>query len=504
MSGRGARIVAAALFACLAGLLAALAAASHGSPSPVWRLVAIAIVAHAPYAALIAIAARGREEPGAIVVICAAAALRLVLVFGSPVFSDDVYRYAWDGRVVAAGLDPYARPPSDEALAAFRDEGFARINNPELRTIYPPFAQLAFGAIASISPAVTAFRVAAALADLGVVFLVMTIARRIARSDRRAAGLAGIAYGLNPLACIETAMSGHLEPLAVLPVAGAFALLLGADVPARAAAARRIAAGAALAVACCTKLVPLLIVVPLVRRLRAAALIVPLALVAGYAAFWSPDLGAVRTLDTFARRWEGNAGGFALIKSASEGIIGAATGAGRPDEIVHVRFLDRPAAALQGGFFSLHKDGELDPSRPGAFTLSDLALAAAKIIAAALLVGVVVWVCRRRAAPPISALWVFGAFLLLTPVLHPWYLLWILPWAACLRAWPWLAFGAALPLAYLPLDSWWAAGTWDAPAWIPAVEHGVLCAAGLASLLVRERRRRALLTGKGDRSRNPQ
>jgi hypothetical protein len=47
------------------------------------------------------LASRGRE-PRAIVVACVAAALRLVLVFGHPVFSDDVYRYSWDGRVVAA------------------------------------------------------------------------------------------------------------------------------------------------------------------------------------------------------------------------------------------------------------------------------------------------------------------------------------------------------------------------------------------------------------------
>jgi hypothetical protein len=225
-----------------------------------------------------------------------------------------------------------------------------------------------------------------------------------------------------------------------------------------------------------------------VRHLRAAALIVPAALIGLYVAFWSPDLGAVRTLDTFARRWEGNAGGFALIKAASERIIGAATGAKRPDDMVHVRFLDRPARALEGGFFSLHKDGGYDPARPGAFSRTDLALAAAKVVVAALLVAVIAWVCRRRVDLPSAALWVFGAFALLTPVLHPWYLLWVLPWAACRNAWPWLAFGAVLPLAYLPLDGWWERGVWDAPAWIPFLEYGVLAAAASAYYLIARRR----------------
>jgi hypothetical protein len=315
----------------------------------------------------------------------------------------------------------------------------------------------------------------------------MVIARRCGRSDRRAATIAGLAYGLNPLACIEAAMSAHLEPLAVLPVAGAIALLLRAGDPKRTTAAERIAAAAALAVGCCVKLVPALLIAPLARRLRAASLLVPVALIGLYAAFLSPDLGAVRTLDTFARRWEGNAGGFALIKAASEEVIGAAAGARRPDDMVHVRFLDRPARALEGGFFSLHKDGGFDPERPGAFALGDLALAVAKLVVVVLLVAVIAWVCRRRPDLPTSALWIFGACALLTPVLHPWYLLWVLPWAACLKAWPWMVFGAALPLAYLPLDGWWDHGVWDAPTWIPVTEYGVLCAAALVYYFIRRR-----------------
>jgi len=486
-SGKGRQIASAALYACLAGLLAALAALSHGPHPPVWRLVAIAVAAHVPFAAILVSASRG-WAPRVLVVVCAAAALRLVLVFGHPVFSDDVYRYSWDGRVVAAGLDPYAHPPSAEELRTLRFAEFEHINNPDLRTIYPPLAELAFGAIASIWPAVSAFQIAAALADIGIVILVMAIVRCNRREDRRAAIIAGLAYGLNPLACIETAMSGHLEPLAVLPVLGAVALLGRAGDPWRTTAVARSAAAAALAVGCCVKLVPVLLLAPAARHLRAATLIVPAALIGLYVAFWSPELGAVRTLDTFARRWEGNAGGFALIKAASEQVIAAATGAARPDDMVHVRFLDRPARALEGGFFSLHKDGGFDPARPGAFARAELALAAAKLVAAALLATVIALVCRRRADLSSAALWVFGAFVLLTPVLHPWYLLWVLPWAACRRGWPWLAFGAALPLSYLPLDGGWERGVWDAPAWIPIVEYGVLSAAALVYYFVERRK----------------
>jgi hypothetical protein len=486
---KGRRIALAILFACLAAALAALAALSSGEKAPVWRFVALAIAAHAPYAAIVALSVRAKAPP--LLVLSAAAALRLVLVAGEPVFSDDVYRYVWDGRVVAAGMDPYAFPPAAEELARFRDSGFEHINNKELRTIYPPLAQVVFGAVAAVSPTPRAFRLVAALADVGVVFLLMSIVRLRAGPEARAPAAVGIAYGLNPLACVETAMSGHLEPLAVLPVAAAAALFVAAGtsrIPQRIA---RIGAAAALAAGCGIKLVPVLFVAPFVRRLRAIALVVPLALAGMYAAFWSPETGALRTLDAFARRWEGNAGGFALIEAGARRAIGAAAGVERPDEMVHVPVLDRASRALEGTFFSLHKDGGFDPARPGAFPLSDLSLAAAKLVALAALVCVIAWTVRRRLEPTAALLWIGGAFALLTPVMHPWYLLWLLPWAACNGALPWFVFGAALPLAYLPLDGWWSRGVWEAPFWIPLVEYGVLAIAAAW-----------WLTGKAQGSRN--
>ena len=47
-----------------------------------------------------------------------ALALRLALLPTVPTLSGDMYRYVWDGRVVAAGFDPYVHVPADPALAA--------------------------------------------------------------------------------------------------------------------------------------------------------------------------------------------------------------------------------------------------------------------------------------------------------------------------------------------------------------------------------------------------
>jgi hypothetical protein len=46
------------------------------------------------------------------------------------------------------------------------------------------------------------------------------------------------------------------------------------------------------------------------------------------------------------------------------------------------------------------------------------------------------------------AIWVFGAFLLMTPMFAPWYLTWLLPFAALQLSWFWLALSGSIFLSY--------------------------------------------------------
>src|ERR1700730_9425884 len=47
------------------------------------------------------------------VVLIVAVSLRLPLLFTPPLLSSDIYRYVWDGRVQAAGTNPYDFVPAD-------------------------------------------------------------------------------------------------------------------------------------------------------------------------------------------------------------------------------------------------------------------------------------------------------------------------------------------------------------------------------------------------------
>ena len=97
-----------------------------------------------------------------------AALVRIPFVLLPPLFSDDVYRHRWDGRVVALGRDPYRFPPSSPALASFRDAESRKINHPRFTTVYGPLAQGLLGLLA-LSPArasVTSIKAMAAAFDL--------------------------------------------------------------------------------------------------------------------------------------------------------------------------------------------------------------------------------------------------------------------------------------------------------------------------------------------------
>ena len=79
-----------------------------------------------------------------------------VLLF-DPLLSSDIYRYVWDGRVQAAGINPYRYFPADEALAFLRDGAiFPHINRADTAvTIYPPVTQLFFLIVTRIGESVT-------------------------------------------------------------------------------------------------------------------------------------------------------------------------------------------------------------------------------------------------------------------------------------------------------------------------------------------------------------
>ena len=134
-----------------------------------------------------------------------------VLLF-DPLLSSDIYRYVWDGRVQAAGINPYRYFPAHEALAFLRDWSiFPHINRADFAvTIYPPVAQFFFLAVTRIGESVTTMRVALLGCESVTVTLILLLLRRMNRPVTRV-----IAYFWHPLPIWEIANSGHVDALMV-------------------------------------------------------------------------------------------------------------------------------------------------------------------------------------------------------------------------------------------------------------------------------------------------
>jgi hypothetical protein len=215
------------------------------------------------------------------IILVTAVAVRIPLLVTPPTYSTDLYRYVWDGRVQAAGINPYRYIPADPALARLRDAGagstaiYDNINRPDYaRTIYPPAAQILFALIGRLAPSVWGIKAAMALFDLAAAGIVMLILRAAGRPLAHV-----LIWAWNPLVIWEFSGAGHIDAMASGFVA--LALLL-------AIRSRMGWAGAALGVAIATKFLPAVFFPAIWRRWHWRASVAAFAVVlAGYAIYAS-------------------------------------------------------------------------------------------------------------------------------------------------------------------------------------------------------------------------
>jgi hypothetical protein len=360
------------------------------------------------------------RRPG-LLLLCAAA-FRLTMLFHQPDLSEDVNRYLWDGRVAASGRSPYEFAPDDPRAAGLFPDLGTRLAHREFRTVYPPVAQAAFRAGASLSgTSVLPIKAMFAAADVAVVAL-------LAASGGAGAGFAAALYAFHPLPVTEIAGQGHLDSLGV-------ALLLASIV--YLGRRRPVSAGFTFAAAVLTKYVPMAAAFPLLRRGRLRFAVAALAAgvtVWGLAARAGPSPAA--GLGPYATRWEFNSVLYPAVAAAVE-----ATDLPDRAKSAYIRIKER-----------------LDHPRwmQELFSFFYTAFFARLLVAVALAAALVVIAARERDLEG-AVFASLAALLLASPTLHPWYLLWVLPLAAKRRepAFLYLSFAAPLSYAQLhPLPGW--------------------------------------------------
>ncbi|MGB5707210.1 MAG: hypothetical protein WBM41_10270 [Arenicellales bacterium] len=335
-------------------------------------------------------------------ILCSAILFRAIGVTGQPLFADDFYRYLWDGYRTAVSGDPYSLPPSwffaKEAVSTRFEHILSNINYPDIATVYGPVCQWIFAAAYFLSPGeIWPLQWFAALADIGILLLLRLMCRHNAL----------LLYAWSPLLIKEFAFTAHPDILAVFMTMAAIQFrFLG----------RPALVGIFIGLACGIKIFALLLA-PFLLVVRKD--------------FKKSITGSVSFILTLVliTWWYGT-----LEVWAPAGLV----------EMADNWLFNAPLYLLLTTWMSLQS------------------AKAILLISFALLYGIWLIQYYKRVGSttgssddrelrylPIRADYLYAVFLLCIPVLNPWYLAWVLPFAVLYPSrWAWTA-GTAVFLAYV-------------------------------------------------------
>lgn len=423
-----------------AGVALSWTIAHHSLIGARWNLIAL-LAFWIPIWLVSARAALAVPTPlalGAVLVI--AVLLRLAAVAATPSISDDLYRYAWDGHVQLAGVDPYRHAPNSPSVVRLRTPGLwpspARcrklrqqpgctvLNRPDVRTIYPAVGEGWFAIVHALTPGDDGSRpwqLAGGAVDVASVVLIAIGLRATGRDPRKVAW-----YALSPLPVIEFAGNGHVDGLALLLLLAAL-LALRRD--------RRGLAGVLVGMATMVKIYPAVAVVAMWRRGR-----------------WRLMAAAVAT---------------AVIT-----------------ELPHVIFVGTRVLGYLPGY--LKEEHYSTGSRFLLLSLTGLNGPAQLALGAACmgLVTIIVW--RRHTAPEPALAVLLSTLILITTPVQPWYAVTVAG-IGCLADQPWLA------LLALAGEPYYATVILDDPhqVLVGRICYGLAAIGILRAVLARDRHRRA-------------
>ncbi|MFA0963096.1 hypothetical protein AB9P05_14925 [Roseivirga sp. BDSF3-8] len=316
-----------------------------------------------------------------------ALASRLCLIVAVPSLSDDVYRFIWDGELLAAGFDPFAETPQAYAEQGLLDNNdklarlYPLLNSPAYFTIYPPLCQLIFYLSSILSPtsifgSIIVIRLFILLAEGITLYFLPRLLKKHGLAER-----ISLVYALNPLVILELTGNLHFEAWAV---AGLIACLYFWKIK------KNIPASFAVAAAILAKLLPLITLPLFLRRasfIRLAlffgsiGMIILLVLIP----YLDSDLlrGMQESTSLYFNRFEFNASLYYVIRTIGYwykgyNIIGVAG----------------TALALVAG------------------------------------VGILIYTLvenRLKTSLPLAMMWVYALYYLFATTLHPWYVIMLIP-----------------------------------------------------------------------------
>ncbi|MCP4498649.1 MAG: hypothetical protein GY822_01620 [Deltaproteobacteria bacterium] len=396
-------------------------------------------------------------------------------VFSFPVWSDDLYRYVYEGRALRSGwATPYEISPA-LGMTFVHDDVRERVNHPEICASYPPFWQLAGYVLAKIGDGIQApfipFRVLFLLCDVGVAWLLL----------RRRGRRAFFCWMLHPLPFIELAHGAHLDAL------GIFLVLASLLLVEKKAFLRGVLCGFAVGIKpiAAAALFALPFFAPEKNEVEAEEhengktnksssrrkIRLPFffGMLFGIALptlpFALADAPIFEGLSEYGQRWEAQPTGFALLKWPLSSLF---TERANEDRYAHLHLSRSPLGLL------VEENGRIQWQFGDAKKVARPVLLDDRLIArgfALLLMGAAfLWLLKKRKPDITRAVLVLLWFFLFAPAVHPWYLLWPLALILAAQRRGWLDQGlwlssALSPLAYQAVVEFRVNGHWQEAIW---------------------------------------
>ena len=125
--------------------------------------------------------------------------------------SDDVNRYLWEGKLTALGVDPYQAIADAEVFKPYEDEYWALMNHRDRPTAYPPLSMHAFRLINLLGYSPMSYKVVALVLDMLLIATLLALLRHHLLPQRWV-----LFYALSPLSLFSYAAEGHFDILMVL------------------------------------------------------------------------------------------------------------------------------------------------------------------------------------------------------------------------------------------------------------------------------------------------
>ncbi len=260
-------------------------------------------------------------------------ALRVMLLFHLPLLSDDIYRFIWDGRLTAAGIHPFAHPPTwfmenQVFPPGITPELYTLLNSPRYFTVYPPVCQAVFAATAWLAPTsiwggMLVIKLLLLACEIGTIKLMPKFTLHCPLLTAHSSLL----YALNPLLILEVVGNCHFEGAMIFfLMAGLWMLCESSEAVTQShrltIPLSVIGAAVLWALAVASKLVPLMFL-PLVwrwlgwRRGAVFVAVFGLASVLLFAPLLSPEVLANmgRSLDLYFQKFQFNASLYYLLRA---------------------------------------------------------------------------------------------------------------------------------------------------------------------------------------------